>query len=271
MPETTTTDAVEKKTPGVNKANVSTTRGIKGGYLFAAPVGTNLPTDIKTELDPAFFSLGYVSSDGFEESVDQSSGEINDMNGDLVDTYDESAKETIVFKLIEQAKNPLSVQYGTQNVATRDGMIVVDHNWSKAGESLSFIFELVLKNGRRWRKVIPEGRVTERGSFTGSSTEVAGRECTVSYLTDENGSGCKDYIEDIDNPVKQPTEGTEDPVQEQSLPAGEDLTPEKPLDDMTLDELKTYAREHSIDITGKTLKDDILTAIKAAEAENGGE
>lgn len=271
MPETTTTDAVEKKTPGVNKANVSTTRGIKGGYLFAAPVGTDLPTDLKMDLDPAFFSLGYVSSDGFEESVDLSSGDLEDLNGDNVDTYNESAKENIVFKLIEMAKNSLSVQYGSQNIEVRDGMIIVDHNWGKASDSFSFVFELVLKNARRWRKVIPEGKITELGSFTGSSTEVAGRECTVSYLTDENGSGCKDYIEDIENPVKQPTEGAEDPVQEQSLPAGEDPAPEKPLDDMTLDELKTYARVHSIDITGKTLKDDILTAIKTAEAENGGE
>ena len=38
------------------------------------------------------------------------------------------------------------------------------------------------------------------------------------------------------------------------------------LDDMTADELKAYAAEHSIDLTGKTTKADILAAIKAAEA-----
>lgn len=41
--------------------------------------------------------------------------------------------------------------------------------------------------------------------------------------------------------------------------------PEKALDDMTVEELKTYAAEHSIDIEGKTLKADILAAIKEAE------
>jgi hypothetical protein len=35
---------------------------------------------------------------------------------------------------------------------------------------------------------------------------------------------------------------------------------------MTVEELKAYAAENSIDITGKTLKADILAAIKAAEA-----
>lgn len=40
----------------------------------------------------------------------------------------------------------------------------------------------------------------------------------------------------------------------------------KTLDEMTIDELKAYAAEHSIDLTGKTAKADILAAIKAAEA-----
>lgn len=42
--------------------------------------------------------------------------------------------------------------------------------------------------------------------------------------------------------------------------------PEKALDDMTVEELKTYAAEHSIDIEGKALKADILAAIKEAES-----
>lgn len=43
--------------------------------------------------------------------------------------------------------------------------------------------------------------------------------------------------------------------------------PSKALNDMTIDELKAYAAAHDIDITGKTLRNDILEAIKAAEAE----
>lgn len=37
------------------------------------------------------------------------------------------------------------------------------------------------------------------------------------------------------------------------------------LDDMTADQLKAYAARHSIDITGKTTKADILAVIKAAQ------
>ena len=33
---------------GNNQANVSSAKGVKGGYIFSAPEGTALPTDIKT-------------------------------------------------------------------------------------------------------------------------------------------------------------------------------------------------------------------------------
>lgn len=41
---------------------------------------------------------------------------------------------------------------------------------------------------------------------------------------------------------------------------------EKSIDDMKLDELKKYAEEHDIDISGIEKKADILAAIKAAES-----
>ena len=47
-----------------NQANVSAGKGVKGGYIFSAPVGTTLPTDIDTELDEAFKCLGFISEDG---------------------------------------------------------------------------------------------------------------------------------------------------------------------------------------------------------------
>lgn len=231
-----------------NVANVSTTRGVKGGYVFSAPLGTALPTDIKTPLDSAFECCGFVSSDGFTESVDRGSSEnISDMNGDNVDTYSEGgASETIALTLIEMAAEALGVQYGHENVTERDGMLVVAHNWSNAEETRVYVLELVLKNGRRWRKVIPSGKTSELGDFEGSATSVAGREVTISYTVDEEGCGCYDYIE------LYPGSATSDEI--------------AALESMTVDQLKSYAAENDIDLTGKSTKADILSAIKSAEA-----
>lgn len=40
----------------------------------------------------------------------------------------------------------------------------------------------------------------------------------------------------------------------------------KSIDNMKLDELKAYAEEHNIDISGAEKKADVLAAIKAAES-----
>ena len=69
-----------------NTDNVSSAKGVKGGYIFRAPVGTDLPTDIKTPLDPAFKVLGFISEDGYVESLETDSEDIVDMNGDLMDS-----------------------------------------------------------------------------------------------------------------------------------------------------------------------------------------
>ena len=37
-----------------NVANVSSARGVKGGYIFTAPAGTALPNDYKTALPAAW-------------------------------------------------------------------------------------------------------------------------------------------------------------------------------------------------------------------------
>lgn len=45
----------------------------------------------------------------------------------------------------------------------------------------------------------------------------------------------------------------------------EDFSVADPLDEMTLAELKEYAKAHDIDLDGATKKADVLAAIKAAE------
>ena len=194
--------------PSNNKANVSTTRGVKGGYFLSAPIGT---TDVPTAANyktwvpsSAWENQGYVPEDGFTESASMDGGEnIKDINQDIVDTTDTSVTETLNIGLMEVAKNPLSTQYGHENVTDVNGTITVDHNWGKAGEHRMFVLLLILKNGRKWVKFIPDGKVTGLEDLTGNKTTVASRKVTITYLTDANGSGCKDFIESTETPAPQ--------------------------------------------------------------------
>lgn len=177
-----------------NAANVSAGKGVKGGYIYSAPVGTTLPTDIETELDPAFKVLGFISEDGYVETVEEDSNDIVDMNGDLMDSSNSNRVESAQFTLAEIKAETLKRQYGENNVTDENGIITVRHN-SDSHPVFAYVLELVLKNNRRWRKVIPQGQSSELDDLTIASSELCQRALTMKYLTDENGNTCYDYYE----------------------------------------------------------------------------
>lgn len=183
-----------------NKANVSTTRGVKGGYFLSAPIGT---TDVPTKATfktwaptNAWENQGYIVEDGITESVSSDNAtDLRDINLDIVDSADGTHTETIQVGFMEVAKNALATQYGHANVTDAGGTIEVQHNWSEASEERMYAFLLLLKNGRKWVKFIPAGKVTELADLTLNATTVAQRQATITYLTDDDGVGCFDWIE----------------------------------------------------------------------------
>ena len=184
-----------------NQANVSAGKGVKGGYIFVAPEGTALPADVKTTLDPAFKVLGFISEDGYVETVDEDANDIVDMNGDLMHTSNSNRVESAQFTLAEIKAGTLKAQYGAANVTDADGLITVRHN-SDSHPTFSYVLELVLKNGRRWRKVVPKGMSSELDDLTVSSSELCQRALTIKYLTDAAGNTCYDYIESTESAPK---------------------------------------------------------------------
>lgn len=177
-----------------NQANVSSAKGVKGGYIFSAPEGTALPTDIKTKLDPAFKCLGFISEDGYVETVDEDADDINDMNGDVMDSTNSNRVESAQLTLAEIKAETLKRQYGDANVTDENGLIAVKHN-ADSHDVFAYVLELVLKNGRRWRKVVPKGKSSELDDLTIASSELCQRALTMKYLTDEQGNTCYDYYE----------------------------------------------------------------------------
>ena len=133
--------------------NVSSTKGVRGGYCFVAPLGTTLPTDYSTALPSAFKCLGFISEDGYTETVDSDFEDITDMNGDLMDSPQTSRVESATLTLAEIKAMTLRLMYGDENVTDKAGVITVKHNGNSSGTWV-VVLELLLKNNRKWRKVV---------------------------------------------------------------------------------------------------------------------
>lgn len=175
-------------------ANVSAGKGVKGGYIYSAPVGTDLPTDITSALASAFKVLGFISEDGITISVEEDSSDIVDMNGDVIDSTYSNRTETIAFTLAEIKAGTFKTEHGALNVTDTNGLITIKHNGDNH-DSNSYVFELVLKDGRRWRMVVPNAKLSELGDLTISSSELCQREITLKCAVDSDGNTMYDYIE----------------------------------------------------------------------------
>ncbi|MGO5362385.1 hypothetical protein ACTQY8_05405 [Collinsella bouchesdurhonensis] len=174
--------------------NVSSTKGVRGGYIFVAPVGTALPTDYSTALASAYKCLGFISEDGYVETVDSDSEDLVDMNGDLMDSPQTSRVESAQLTLAEIKAMTLKLMYGDENVTDKAGVITVKHNGNSSGTWV-VVLDLLLKNNRKWRKVVPLFQCSELDDLTLAVGELAARALTAKYLTDESGNTCYDYIQ----------------------------------------------------------------------------
>ena len=175
-------------------ANVSTTKGVAGGYFFSAPSTATVPTDYSTALGSDFVNLGFISEDGVTESIETDAETLVDMNGDAVFTASSSRTETITMTLIEVKEAALKEIYGHDMVTATTSLITVRHGSHTASERI-YVLELVLRDGRRWRQVAPAGQVTEVGEMSLASGELAGREITITCNVDATGVSVYDYIE----------------------------------------------------------------------------
>ena len=178
-----------------NATNVSAGKPKVGGAIFAAPVGTPLPTTTAEALDAAFKNLGYCSDDGLTNSTSLDVQKIKAWGGDTVLVIQSSREDTFKYKLIEiKSLEVLKHVYGADNVTGRlETGIVVKVNNSDVPEQ-SLVIDMILRDNTAKRIVIPSCKISEVGDIVYGDEDAVGYETTVDCTPDSAGNTHYEYI-----------------------------------------------------------------------------
>lgn len=158
----------------------------KSGYIWVAPLGTELPIDATTELDTAFVGLGYLSEDGLTEPAAYEAGDaIVAAGGDTVAQADPTFSKTWTGTCIEALNEDLiKVAYGSSNVtvtpasSSNDGTITVKEQAGSLEHHVIVIDEM-LKGGRKRRNVMADATFLITGDISHVHTALVNFEFTI--------------------------------------------------------------------------------------------
>lgn len=180
-------------------ANVAAASPVATGGMLVAPLGTALPTNATSSLDPAFVPLGYVNEDGITDGSDAASVEdVFAWGGDQVATLETTGSiKRYVAKLIELFNEDVAnFLFGDANVtftaaAGADGskLAILD----KGEEILPCIIVFDMKyKGKRKRIVCANAQPQVTSEDPHVHTGISATEVTVTCLKDD--AGVRQYI-----------------------------------------------------------------------------
>lgn len=165
------------------------------GAIFAAPIGTTLPTDAVSELDKAFKSLGYVSEDGMGNEDTKETDSVKAWGGDTVLTTYVGKEDVFNYALIEALNmEVLKHVYGDDNVKgdLKTGISIKSN--SKPNQAHSIVIDMILKGGILKRIVIPNGIVAEVGEISYNDKDPIAYETTLNCQPDKDGNTHYEYM-----------------------------------------------------------------------------
>lgn len=178
-----------------NALNVTAGKPKVGGAIYRAPLGSTLPTDATTALDPAFVNVGYISDAGLVNSNSPTSENVKAWGGDIVLTTLTEKPDTFKFTLIEaMTAEALKAVYGDDNVSgdLTTGLTVKANSTQQP--DCAWVIDMVFKNDVVKRIVIPAAGVSAVGDVTYADGSAVGYETTISALPNGNGDTHYEYM-----------------------------------------------------------------------------
>lgn len=176
-------------------SNVSAGKPKVAGAIYAAPLGSTLPTDATTALDAAFVSLGYISDAGVTESQNVDTSETKAWGGDTVLTINNGRTFTVQFTMLEVKNADVQkMVYGDSNVtgALSTGITVKGNNDALEGHAI--VIEKILTDDTVMRTVYPVAYITDIADVTFSDADAIGYQVTATATPDADGNSKYDYI-----------------------------------------------------------------------------
>jgi hypothetical protein len=181
-------------------SNVLVGKPLASGGILTADLGSTLPTDASTALDPAFTASGYASDAGVTQTIATDSTEVKAWGGDIVRRVQTSHALTYKFQVIETTTTNLGLYYGDDNVtetpadATHGLERTVLVNSTELPHK-SFV--IAVKDGTNTIRIaIPDGQVTDRGDVVYKDDESIAYDLTVECFADDAGNKAYLYLDD---------------------------------------------------------------------------
>lgn len=171
------------------------------GGVRVAPLGTTLPTDAVTTLDPAFISLGRVSDDGIDKTESRPKSDRFDWGGSLIASLQESFMLTLKFKLLQLVNADVQkAVHGADNVTvtpatTTAGTQIAAAINSKLLDQGVFVIDAYYMK-MTGRLVLPIARPVEVGPLKWVHNDLAAYELTVQAFPDNANNLAYEYWDD---------------------------------------------------------------------------
>lgn len=176
-----------------NVNNVAVLKPVTAGAIYYGAENATVPTSATGALT-GFECVGYISEDGVKKSVSRDSTSIKDWGGETIKTVQTDYEATYQFTMTEALNiTALKAFYGEGNVTEEDGSITIKGT-SEELPIRAWVIDAITDEGKAYREVIPNGKISDTGDISFKRDEATGYEITVTALPDTSGKTHYIYI-----------------------------------------------------------------------------